>query len=64
MFRQHGAAHVHTFRSDDEANLTGLVVAAHDIDALRSMLQSEEGAAAAAEDGVRLDTLIIMSEEQ
>lgn len=64
MFRDHGAAHVHTFRSDDDSNLTGLVIAVRDIDALQTMLRSEEGAAAAAEDGVRMDTLLILGEEQ
>ncbi|MBT8103494.1 MAG: DUF4440 domain-containing protein [Gammaproteobacteria bacterium] len=64
LFAQNGAKHVHTFRSADNSNLTGLVVAVNDIDALNAMLESEEGIAAAAEDGVRSDTLIVLSEAE
>ena len=62
LFAENGAAHVHTFRSADNPNLTGLVVAANDLDALNAMLASEEGMAAAAEDGVRRDTIIVLGE--
>lgn len=62
MFAEHGAAHVHTFRSADNPNLTGLVISVADMDALEAMLGSEEGLAAAAEDGVRADTIIIMNQ--
>ena len=62
LFETHGAAHVHTFVSADNPNLTGLVVSVADLDALMAMLASEEGQAAAAEDGVRMDTLVILNE--
>lgn len=62
LFAENGAAHVHTFRSADNPNLTGLVVAVNDLDALNAMLASEEGMAAAAEDGVRRDTITVLGE--
>ena len=62
LFKANGAKHVHTFRSADNPNLTGLVVAVEDLDALNAMLGSEEGMAAAAEDGVRQDTLTVLTE--
>ena len=62
MFKDNGAAHVHAFRSEDNPNLTGLVIAVEDMDALNTMLMSEEGMAAAAEDGVRKDTMVVMTE--
>jgi uncharacterized protein (TIGR02246 family) len=62
LFKDNGAAHVHAFRSEDNPNLTGLVIAVEDMDALNTMLMSDEGMAAAAEDGVRADTLVMMTE--
>ncbi len=62
LFAENGAAHVHTFRSADNPNLTGLVIAVNDMDALNAMLASEEGMAAAAEDGVRRDTITVLGE--
>ena len=62
LFAENGAAHVHTFRSADNPKLTGLVIAVNDMDALNAMLASEEGMAAAAEDGVRRDTLTMLGE--
>ena len=62
LFAENGAAHVHTFRSADNPNLTGLVIAVTDMDALNTMLTSEEGVAAAAEDGVRRDTMTVLGE--
>lgn len=62
LFAANGAAHVHTLRSADNPNLTGLVIAVKDMDALDAMLQSEEGTAAAAEDGVRAETMLVLSE--
>ncbi len=64
LFKQNGAAHVHTFRSADDPNLTGLVVAVTDMDALNAMLGSEEGLAAAAADGVRADTIKVLTESK
>jgi uncharacterized protein (TIGR02246 family) len=62
MFKENGAAHVHAFRSEDNPNLTGLVIAVEDMDALNAMLMSDDGKAAAAEDGVRMDTMVVMTE--
>ena len=62
LFKANGAAHVHTFRNADNPNLTGLVVAVRDMDALNALLGSEEGMAAAAADGVRADTMIVLTE--
>ncbi|MGB5333854.1 MAG: AtzH-like domain-containing protein [Woeseiaceae bacterium] len=62
LFAENGAAHVHTFRSANNPNLTGLVIAVTDMDALDTMLTSEEGMAAAAEDGVKRDTMKVLAE--
>jgi uncharacterized protein (TIGR02246 family) len=62
LFKDNGAAHVHAFRSEDNPNLTGLVIAVEDMDALNAMLTSDEGKAAATEDGVRMDTMVLMTE--
>jgi uncharacterized protein (TIGR02246 family) len=64
LFRDNGAAHVHTFQNAADPNLTGLVIAINDMAAFEAMLASEEGQAAAAEDGVKMDTMIIMSEAE
>jgi len=62
LFTENGAKHVHTFQSADKPNLTGLVIAVDDMDALNAMLGSEEGMAAAAEDGVQAATMTVLSE--
>jgi len=62
LFKENGAMRVHTFRSADNPNLTGLVVGVRDMEALQAMLESEEGKAAAAEDGVRMDTINLLTE--
>jgi len=62
MFREHGAARVHTYRSADNPHLTGLLIGVKDMDALNAMLASDEGKAAAAADGVRTDTIVMMTE--
>jgi ketosteroid isomerase-like protein len=64
LFKANGAHHVHTFQSADNPNLTGLVIAATDMDALNAMLASEEGAAAAAADGVDLDNMTVLVEAE
>ena len=62
LFKANGAAHVHTFTTADNPNLVGLVIAVKDMAALNTMLASEAGMAAAAEDGVRADTLTVLTE--
>lgn len=64
LFADNGAAHVLTFRSVDNPNLTGLVVRVSDMEALQTMLESEEGIAAATEDGVRMDTMSVLTESE
>lgn len=58
-FKANGAAHVHTFQSSSDPNLTALVVAVEDRDALQAFIESEEGAAAAAEDGADLEAMTV-----
>ena len=62
LFKANGAAHVHTFTTADNPDLVGLVIAVKDLDSLNAMLGSEAGMAAAAEDGVRADTLTVLTE--
>ena len=62
MFKEHGVAHVHTFRSADDPNLTGLVLSVSDMAAFHAMLESEEGQAAAAADGVDLKAMTMLTE--
>jgi hypothetical protein len=57
LFEANGAAHVHTLQDPDNPNMTGLVIAVADLDALMVMLESVEGQAAAAEDGVMPETM-------
>ena len=62
LFESNGAKHVHTFQHPDKPNLTGLVVAVEDMDALTAMLSSEDGQAAATEDGVDLENMKVLPE--
>jgi uncharacterized protein (TIGR02246 family) len=64
LFEANGAAHVHTFQNADNPHLTGLLISVSDMDALNAMLTSEDGQAAAAADGVRADTLKILTEAE
>lgn len=62
LFEANGAAHVHTLQNADNPNQVGLIVAVTDMDALMEMIGSDEGQAAAAEDGVIADTITMLSE--
>jgi hypothetical protein len=62
MFKAHGAKHVHTLRDPDNPNVTGLIIAVADMDAFTAFLESDEGRAAAAEDGVKMDTMVMLVE--
>ena len=62
LFEANGAMHVHTFQHPDNPNLTGLVVAVGDMAALEAMLASDEGQAAAKEDGVDLENISVLPE--
>jgi len=60
LFKANGAAHVHTVQSPTDPNLTGLIIAVKDMDALNAMLESEEGQAAAAADGVDMESMQVL----
>ncbi len=64
LFEANGAAHVHTFQSRSNPNLTGLVIAAEDVAAIEALIASEEGAAAAAADGVDLASTMFLYETE
>ena len=63
LFKANGAKHVHTFQDANNPNLTGLVVAVADMDKFMAMLESDEGQAAAAADGVKMDTMVLLVEK-
>lgn len=61
-FAANGAPHVHVMQSEDDPNLTGLFIGMTDPEAFDAWLNSEAGAAAAAEDTVDMRTLTLMIE--
>ena len=63
LFEDNGAKHVHVFQDAENPNLTGLVVSVVDLDKFMAMLESDEGKAAAAADGVRMDTMVLLQEK-
>jgi ketosteroid isomerase-like protein len=62
LFSDNGAAHVHTFQTADNPNMTGLVIAVTDMGALTTMLESEQGLTAAAYDGVKMETMKVYTD--
>jgi ketosteroid isomerase-like protein len=64
MFAQHGAPSVRVFQSLQDPNRTGLLISVTDMDALQALLESPQGAAAKAEDGVIDASLQVFSEIQ
>ncbi len=64
MFKAHGAKHVHTLQDPDNPNMTGLIIAVADMDSFKAFLESEQGQAAAAEDGVKMDTMAMYIEKK
>lgn len=62
LFEANGAAHVHTLRSTADPNQIGLIVSISDKDALFEMIESDEGLSAAAEDGVVMDSIVVLEE--
>jgi hypothetical protein len=64
LFKDNGAKMVHTFQDANNPNLTGLVVAVADMDKFMAMLESDDGKAAAAADGVRMDTMVLLVEKK
>jgi ketosteroid isomerase-like protein len=53
MFEQHGVVNVRVFQNPEKPNQAGLLVDVVDMAAFQAMLNSDEGAAAKAEDGVK-----------
>lgn len=62
LFEANGAAHVHTLQNSDNPNQIALIVSVTDEDALFGLLESDEGQAAAAEDGVVWDSITVLTE--
>ncbi|MBT8095499.1 MAG: DUF4440 domain-containing protein [Gammaproteobacteria bacterium] len=62
LFEANGAAHVHTLQRVDNPNSAGLVVSVSDLDALFEMLESDAGQAAASEDRVVMDSMVVLKE--
>jgi len=64
LFKANGAMHVHALQNADNPNLTGLIIAVSDMDAFTTMLESEEGQAAAAADGVVWETVTMLTDAE
>jgi ketosteroid isomerase-like protein len=64
LFEANGAARVHTFTNPDNPHQAGLVISVSDMEALNAMLISDEGMAAADADGVRGDTIRVLTEAE
>jgi ketosteroid isomerase-like protein len=62
MFARHGAPNVRVFQSSDHPNQVALVVDVADMAALEAFLNSDEGAAAEAEDGVVVKSIRMYTE--
>jgi uncharacterized protein (TIGR02246 family) len=61
MFARNGAPHVTVVQSTENPNHTGLVMYVTDMEALQAFLESPEGTAAKAEDGVRDRTMKVFA---
>jgi len=64
LFAQNGAPSVRVFQSAQDPNLTGLLIGVTDMDAFQAMLESPEGAAAKAADGVVDASMRVFTEVQ
>ncbi len=53
---------VRTFKDPEGSNRVGLIAEIPDMDAFQELMQSEAGAAAMEHDGVRPETLVILTE--
>jgi ketosteroid isomerase-like protein len=62
LFARHGAPSVAVLRNPEAPTRTALLVDVTDMEAFQAFLASEEGQAAAAEDGVLMETLTVYSE--
>jgi len=61
LFANYGAK-ARTFRDDTNPNLTGVIAEVPDINEFLALLESDEGKKAMAEDGLRPETVRILSE--
>ena len=61
MFAKIGVT-ARTFQSPTNPNVTGLIMEVPDVAQLKSFLESAEGKKAMAEDGLKVETLQILSE--
>jgi hypothetical protein len=64
IFRQNGVKHVHVMQDPNNPNVTGLIVAVTDMEKFKAFLESEEGQAAAAEDTVIWDSMVMLVEKK
>ncbi len=62
LFKANGAAHVHTMQDPADPTMTALIVAIADDEKLDAMLASDSTLAAAAEDGVKTDTMRVLKQ--
>lgn len=62
QFAEHGVASARVFQDPENQAMTGLLLDVVDLEALQTFLQSEEGAAAAAEDTVDLSAVTLLYE--
>lgn len=61
-FAQHGAPNVRVFQHTEKENLTGLLIDVEDMEVFQAYLDSEDGAKAKAEDGVKDATMSVWAE--
>jgi len=57
-----GVAMVRTFRDPENHNVTGGILEVQDMEQLQALLGSDEGRKAAAEDGLKIETLRFLVE--
>jgi ketosteroid isomerase-like protein len=62
MFAQHGAPNVRVFQNPKMRKQVGLVIDVEDMAAFEALLNSDQGAAAEAEDGVIVDSMRMYTE--
>ena len=61
MFAKRGIS-ARTFRDPDNYNLTGLLLEVPDLGQFKAFLETEEGKTAMKEDGLKVDTLRVLTE--
>lgn len=57
-----GIAKVRTFRDPNNHNMTGALVEVSDMEAFKKLLTSDEGKKAMAEDGLKVETMRVLTE--